>query len=75
MKCNDCGANFLDCDCDDDIEEWYDIEDIQPNPGQLCDIKCVVTMRAIYNHKELSNWEKYDDNMYETADVIAWRAV
>lgn len=74
-ECCNCREHCLDCDCED-MNEWYCIDDIQPNPGQICDIKCVVIMRACYSpDDEASDWEKCDDNLYEKAEVIAWRSL
>lgn len=72
-ECEYCGDHVLDCDCDE-RQEWYCPQDLQPDDGQLCRIKCVTIVDAYYlPDNKNGRWVQADDNKSQPAFITAWR--
>jgi len=50
-KCNDCGDDILDCDCDG-LKEWFCVNEIKPSSGQKCRVRCEQIVDAYFSHRE-----------------------
>ena len=69
-KCDYCGDDLLDCDCDG-TKEWYNLEDVKPAQGQMCRVKCEQLVDAYYSPKFREVWSVV--KTYPKIVTTSWR--
>lgn len=68
-RCEYCGGNAENCNCDDTIE-WFSFDTFPPEPGQKCRVKRVQIFDAVYMPK----WdEEFHMLNFIESENIAWR--